>query len=660
MLDTVWVVQLFAMAIVVPLIFGVIGFLHRFYRSLWPFVLLCFLYVASSMLAWQAVIEIRWIAHAAIALMLICAAIGLPHFIRASGDFWSRTLAPELLTLKRFPRVTFFLLSAALLLELSFAAFPGYRYDQYNYHLITPKLVTLYGKLPPYVGTDHTHFTGSWEYFFTSFRSLITNDLLIQTITTTFTFLAYVIPASALLWLLARPRRWLPLWFVGLPALVIYAHTELEPVISAKPDFVLVATALAIVAAQKLPQRQRFFFSFFFLSAGVSFKVTWFHAAAALGCGVIASLWYERNSLRLNQPWKQSVITALAALTFGALCVVPVFYKNILFFGNPIHPTQAGPLKSFVATDSFLQYWETVTGRPQGLFDTLTNIGRVLPQSIMLMKPLGILLLCCLYFPVKKILRHRYPLKGKLDKFIRSSTPWIAAWLMYLVIWGILFRFDIYNRFIAVGSIFPLLLITRLARCLPSASVFAACLLTPFVINAAAEVKIRRIWKGAMQTYSEYSNDNFAPSVQDFREARIIEEHASKKFGETWRETCNIFSNKPNHYFYNTRFIAFDDQNFEYHIRAFGREKFELCPWAYFKEGKFCYLIATHEYEFSRWPEPLQSLVKAADENIARGENADLRLLFISPSTLEQIIQANPNCMTSSARDSQQPAMEAQ
>jgi len=644
MLDTVWVVQLLALVFVLPMVGGLVGSFHWLNRNLWPYFYLIFLYMASAFQAWQAPFEARWVGHTAFGLLVIATVVGLPHLLRTLRDFVRSDLGPSVVSLGRFPRFAFYLLSIALCIELLFAAFPGYRYDQYNYHLITPKLIALYGKLPPYMGTDPTHFTGAWEYFFTSFRTLLGNDLLIQTSTTTFTFLGYVIPSSAFLWHLARPKKWRALWFVGLPALVIYAHSELEPIISAKPDFILVAAALGIVAAQKLAVPQRFFFSFFFLVAGLSFKVTWFHAAAALGLGFLFCLWRDRLKHSPSHWFRAGFLPALGGAALAALCIWPVFYKNILIFGNPIHPTQAGPFKSAVATQQFLTYWEGISKRPSGISATLANIAQVLPREVMLLGPLIPVLLMCAWYGFKALKRESQHAPRRASVPLAHLRPWLLAWVVYLVVWGIILRFDIFNRFVAVVSIFPLLLIAHFARYLPSAGILALGLLTPFAINSATEVKLRRMWKGALQSYDEYSRDNFSPSIQDFREAKIIHAHARENFGENWRQACHIFTNKPNHYFFNTRFIAFDDQNFEYHINTFGREAFEKCPWAYFKSIKACYLLATHELEFSQWPAPMARLADAATFNFATNENSDLRLLFVSPEAIEAKMRATPGC----------------
>jgi len=651
MLDKVWVVQLLAILLVLPLVGGLVGFCHRATGKLWPYVYLVFLFSASSILTWQAPFEARWLAHAVLLCILSFTFVGLPHLLRSVRTFARNEISPSLEALPRFPRFVFYVLLVSLALEVLFAAFPGYRYDQYNYHLITPKLVALYGKLPPYMGTDHTHFTGAWEYFFTSFRSALSNDLFIQTCTTTFTFLSYVIPASAFLWQLAKPQRWLPLWFVGIPALVIYAHTELEPIISAKPDFVLVASALAIVAAQRLSLRPRLFFSFFFLLAGISFKVTWFHAGAALGVGVLLCVWRDRLKHSVHDWIRGGAIPALGGVLSAAVCIAPVFYKNTLIFGNPIHPTQAGPFKSAVATESFLTYWEGISRRPAGLSQTLINVAKVFPRDIVLIGSLWPLILLCAYWAFQALKKTNLVAPRRSITPLLHHMPWLLAWVSYLVIWGVILRFDIFNRFVAVVCIFPLLLIVRFARYIPSSTVFAAGLLTPFALNASTEVKVRRMWNAANQNYAEYSREIFSPSLQDFREARLIEKHAEAKFGKAWRDSCNVFSNKPNHYFYNTRFIAFDDQNFEYHIKAFGQKTFENCPWAYFKSINACYLIATHEYEFAKWPKPMADLVSAADESLAVGENSDLRLVFISPAMLARKLQTTAGCSDRAVSD---------
>ncbi|MEY4066140.1 MAG: hypothetical protein RIR26_2348, partial [Pseudomonadota bacterium] len=494
--DTVWVVQILGILLSLPFALGLIGIAYRLRPHLWPYLYLIIICLAASLQTWRALIAAPWLSAVVLLALLFSVVVGLPHLWREVKRQWLEDLKPGLLELDRLSKTAFFVVCAALLIEIFFAAFPGYRYDQYNYHLVIPKLVDSYGALPELFGTDHTHFTGVWEFFFASFRLVSGNDLIIQTATTTFTFLSYVIPISGLLWQITKPERFLPLWWVGLPALAIYIHVELEPVVSAKPDFVKVAAAMAIVAAQTLASRERFFMTFFFLVAGMAFKVTWVHTALALSTGLIFILPRHFN--------RSVIVSSVAGALLGLVCVFPVFVKNILIFGNPIHPQQAGPFKSTLVTEAFFKYWTPIAGAPKGFAETLRNIGNVPWQHIAYYNPFipGLLLLGVLCFKQKKL--------GL--QVIQKSFPWVLAWVAYLVLWGILLRFDISNRFVAVGCIFPLILTVqglRLSEAQPRVMTLVIAL--PLLLNGAFEVKMRRMVKGALLSYSDYVRVNFSP-----------------------------------------------------------------------------------------------------------------------------------------------------
>ena len=78
---------------------------------------------------------------------------------------------------------------ALLGVQTVWAAFPDYRYDQWNYHLVVPKAVA-HGPLAPPVLNDHLFFTGSYEYLFTLARRLNGDDIFNQCFAGCFTIVA--------------------------------------------------------------------------------------------------------------------------------------------------------------------------------------------------------------------------------------------------------------------------------------------------------------------------------------------------------------------------------------------------------------------------------------------------------------------------------------
>ncbi|MEN9825591.1 MAG: hypothetical protein RI953_1336 [Pseudomonadota bacterium] len=153
MLDIVWVVQLLGLAVSVLVTLGLVGVCHRLSDRSWPFVYLLFLYCSSSLLTWRALVEAAWLSKAVLVVLLAAVGFGLPHVFRIFVSLWRNRLRADFGALDRWCQAAVFLMAAAVLTDVLYAAFPGYRYDQLNYHLVTPKLVDVYGVLPPFISS---------------------------------------------------------------------------------------------------------------------------------------------------------------------------------------------------------------------------------------------------------------------------------------------------------------------------------------------------------------------------------------------------------------------------------------------------------------------------------------------------------------------------
>ena len=595
--DSVLLLQLSGMFLGLWFVVGWAQFFRKFLGPRWPFGYLGFLLTFSALLTMQAVFVLPGLKELAALVCCLLALYGTASLF-LSNNFLRQGLRDvsrfKLVTLKQNWNLFFF--AALFLIEMLFAAFPGYRYDQWNYHLTIPKMIDRYTVLPPLFGSDHTHFSGSWEYFFSWMRVVLTNDWLVQTTTTTISFLSYVLPSAGLLSLLANsapaPKRELKLLLI-FGMLCVYAHSEHEPIVSAKPDFVLLSCALAIVAAQTLGIRARLFVSAFFAIASASFKLTWLHSAAALGVGVaVVNLICKREELlsclRTRKVFVRNLaMPALTGLFLGALCFFPYLYKNYIVFENPLHPTQAFGFVSNTSTPEFLRYWKDIAGRPSSFAQSLQNVLDSFARAATLFAPL--------FFPVALI----FWLRPRAQKQRTVWWPWGLAWLFYVLLWAFLLQANTFSRFVATLAVFPLTFIAMHFRNLKNSGFEVLVVLVPCLIVGGIEVKLKKMARALTQNTFEFTKTAFGPELQDFRESKLIDDDSAARGASA---NCTILATKFGTYAFNRRLMWQSDHAAHFFMRSFGLDKLKACPFAFLVSLNPCYIIEHGDTHLQIWP----------------------------------------------------------
>jgi hypothetical protein len=436
----------------------------------------------ASVLSWQALVSWTWAPVAVMVLLGAGCALVL----------WRTGWRPEW----RRPGLLATLPLAVLALDALYASFPDYRYDQWNYHLVVPRAVKT-GPLAPPILNDHLAFTGVWEYLFTVPRALSNDDLFNQSAANSFSWL---LVAVALYGLVCRLRE--SVFPRGPAAILVLAWTipalpDQPGLMNAKPDPVLFLAALVVVDLLSRRERSRldaFLLGFYFV-APLALKVTWLHFAAVM-VPVAAWAW--------PPPWRRAhVAAALAGVLAGGAATAPFLVKNVLLFGNPIHPVQWGPFHSSFWSPAMEEYWRATMAPARHLgawADTLVRLPLVLLWHLWILAlPVLVLGLAVL----GRRLRHGpTPLPGPAGG--RLARVGLAFAFLHLLTWPLFFHANVGARFVmpglaalvvvlwaAMGTIFPAALGPSPSRL--SAFLFACTLLLPSALFGHLPTKASRL-----------------------------------------------------------------------------------------------------------------------------------------------------------------------
>lgn len=386
----------------------------------------------ASILAWQGLVDAPWLPVATGAALL--AAAGAVLLSRGKSGL-------------RLPRPTSWAEWAGLFAlgtSVLYAAFPGYRPDQWNNDLVLPKVV-LEGPLRPPVFEEHVYFGGNYQYLLTLPRRLSANDLFNHGAADAFAWLLLILGVAGLLSRMrgtafARlPSVWLLLtWF-------LFGLADETAAMNAKPDPLILLAALAVLDLSLGPapgdsERLHAFGLGFLLVAPLALKLTWLHflGAAAVAAGVLAVLGWRPPRPRRG-PFLAGVLAACAA-------AAPYLLVNARFFGNPVHPAQLGPFRTD-RWDASLAYYEDVVHRAGSLPEYAAYLAR-LPVMLSwhlhlwLVPPLLVVLLAL------ATSRRLSPPSARGRACLVQATVTLAA---FVVLWPFVFHPSIYMRYVYAG-----------------------------------------------------------------------------------------------------------------------------------------------------------------------------------------------------------------
>lgn|GEM_PF-3324932 len=532
-------------------------------------------FAVTAGLSGYGVLGGRWIAkwtgsrgqldHVAltyVTLMIMCALLALRTWFNAPWIEWTilAGLVPGMRTfLGYIPRARpgkwhwlAWAAAAVMVVDILYAALPLYRYDQWTYHLLVAKWISLEGILTPPVTYDHIFFTGNYEFLGLLARAVSSSDTFQQGFQNSLGLLLVAVPSMMMFLPVepsarghSTPRRPDPIGAIvmGYALLIIFNSGDHEALINSKPDYVLMMASMMILGfALGGPRLVNPFLVGFLLTAGTGFKITWLHFAACAPVIVWRCLVHETgNAATRTRHVRLLFIGAVVAFP----CVLPWALKNWQFFENPLHPAQSPLWKSSMWDESFDSYWRTVASKPSGLREFLVNgldVIRRLPQRW------GMIALTLLV--ILLITRQREPgNRGAADRERISRAGWIAfaaCLAVYVTTWGVFYKASIFNRFVAPAFTFPLLLTWWTIRSVPSRfhAIVAGCLMIPVAANAQLEVTIPRIGRSLVMPWRDYATGPKGPmeKVPDLLE---IAKDREKRYPGSPFTRATLFSDFP-------------------------------------------------------------------------------------------------------------------
>jgi hypothetical protein len=586
---SVQIVSLFGALVAQGSIFlAATGVSRRYWGLVYPLLIL----FLSSTLAWQAMIPIPWLRPA------VLSATGL---LGLCGVFYSRGLHVQgghALKRAMGPQVGWKLgtiLVSGLLIELLYASFPAYRYDQWNYHLIVAKIIDQMGSLPQPVLYDHTYFAGIYEYLFTLIRVFTQNDLINQGVADTFTWLTFVVGLYGLVGLLAKAFD-IRVGLLVLVGYMVFAVPEHEAIFNAKPDILLLLFALgAMVSWHKMRESPRLgsFMLGAYLVAPLGLKVTWIHFLLALGLALGLSLRHHRQRFS----WGPLGL----GLLFGGLIALPQVVKNFYFFGNPLHPSQFGPLHSRIWGTMWDEYWATVDHRAHAMGSYLRILVLNIPAVLLRLR----------WFLVGFLIVRFSPKNMAEEQESDVSSIALKAFLLYLILWPIFYDQNIYDRF--VYPLFALaimgLLSTLRGRRLYAWQVAVLCFVIP--LNGSLDAKVNRMVTRGGETVPQYFSQHGEP-LNHHPNQTLVNEHRRNYAPDADFMHSIVLTDTRMTYFLDSQGIDISGPDYQWIALKMGLDGTREQALRFAR----CYHISyihRHYLPFADWPKELQPLIAVGE-----------------------------------------------
>ena len=520
--------------------------------------------------------------------------------------------------LKRWQALILILAVFLMLLDGLYAAFPFYRPDQWNYHLLLPKLISRYGSLnrvPQFY--DHIFFTGAYEYFFIPMRMLLRDDITFQCSVNYFNWFVPAALLPAVVFRLSKfaevPMGIMTSWamgffiFAGLPSRDMIANGKVEPVL-------FVAAILALNGVLRLISKKSSkgdpVITGILLIAPVGHKLIWLNFLIPVGIVLVL------DSCR-RQDGFQILGRVLPGAAGGMVLAIPYFAKNQFFFGNVLHPLQLLIFQSGYWSLAHEQYWSVVAGKAVDFRSYIEILVRVPAAIVKELRYLTVAFLAAVLCYRGGFLRSAFGGGPGFEVRKKALNMLGLAFLISLVMWPLLYRHDIYPRFyyplIALAVVFLILVLRKglsEARLLP-------VLLLPVFMSLQAEVKFTKIGQYFLSDPEEFYAS--IPGPGHFRNDMVaINAHrrvtGADGPGEATPEGVTaVLADEIQGYFLDGLLLRWDSPDFFVLLKKWMPERRDhrACLWAFLNQHGVRYLHAGVR-PFADWPAVWQPVIAAA------------------------------------------------
>jgi hypothetical protein len=485
------------------------------------------------------------------------------------------------------------LLLAVLLLDFLYASLPLYRYDQWTYHLVVAKWISRMGTLTPPITYDHIFFTGSYEFLGLLPRAFSDSDTFQQGFQNSLSWLLVAVPGAALYGVNKPKTRIVLIGALAFALLCVFGSGDHEALINAKPDYVLMMTALLLLIFTLDGFLLSPVLAAFLLVAGLSFKITWLHFAV---CGPII-VWGALGK-RLYKDWPKILLGGILA----APCLAPWAIKNWQFFKNPLHPAQSKFFSSTLWSPMLDTYWQEITLKPKGFHAFISNFFQA---ALGLPSRWGWLcaVLAGIIWLSWKSSRERW-------QITRSHVAFAGCLLAYLGVWGVFYNAHIFNRFVAGAFAFPIGIIWFMSRQLTATKFVPILLIIPFLIYGQVDVTIMRLADGAMQTFEDLALNATKGPMQKVPDLLQIKADRLEKFPGAKFTEAGILSDFAFNYYGPSAFWVASDPVTWWHFENSGIDPIQGDGLEFLRKMNIRYVWVVDPDIFKKAPPAIQNIIE--------------------------------------------------
>ncbi|MFK7826025.1 MAG: hypothetical protein AB8G05_17875 [Oligoflexales bacterium] len=374
--------------------------------------------------------------------------------------------------------------------------------------------------------------------------------------------------------------------YFALPSHNMVSNAKIEPL--------LVGFAcLILTTIHRLHAKKSNFLNFmlgFLLLAPIAGKIIWIHFMVCTCLLLIIPPKTLRNQLSIP-------FLALGGAC-GALLTLPFFLKNYYFFGNPIHPIQAGFFSSARFSPYMAWYWQKISAKAESIAEF---------ADILVSLPLGV-------FPaVKYLVMGLGAFVGikSLKTFILKEQWFLRVIVCLLtiatLIWPFFYSSNIFPRFY-----FPLLSLLIIPFFLffsrsQKKGAPILLLLIPLILQSSAEVKLVKIFKTAGLDLNNFYA--YLPSPMPERNfIQAINKHRRINFPHATLHEAVTLADSPRAYFYDGLFMYWAGMDYDWHLKGFQQKKgTDKCIWSFLKEFRIHYLYSVTG-EQANWGDEYQEV----------------------------------------------------
>ncbi len=547
----------------------------------WVFVLL---FILCAVIATRTWLTNPWVERVCLLLLAPGSFLAAKHLlIQLSRPEWKRSRLARWFTL-----VTLF----ALTLDLLYAAIPLYRYDQWTYHLVIAKWISLSGSLTPPVTYDHIFFTGNYEFTGLLARAFSDSDTFQQGFQNSLSWLLVVLPA-VLLSIFRRNSSAFGIAAAGSFALLcVFGSGDHQALINAKPDYILMLVAMLLLIFAVGGRRYLHpALAGFLVTASLGFKITWLHFAACTPFLVWAALRGQRR--RDAGKFIVGCVLAIPSL-------IPWALKNWQFFRNPLHPAQSKLFSSSIWSPMLNEYWRGIAMKPVDAPDWIVNFFKIASGLPLRWGITGAMAAAIIF------LARSGPRKSSTKQ--RGWDGFVLCLLAYVTVWGSFYNAEIFNRFVAAAFAFPLVIIWWWGRSLPLNARTTFLLLLPFLVHGQIEVTIPKLVRAAGYTWPYFAEGEKGP-LSKIPEMLEIRKDRAIHFPEARYTEATLLSDFAFNYYSPSAFWIASDPVTWWQMNHAGIDPFDGDGMDFLKKMDIRYVWVVDPDIFAKAPPALQRTI---------------------------------------------------